>query len=250
MNGETVYRSAVNTATAERLFGAAGAALADVTQFLCESLAAHWNSGAESEWIPPFRHAHLSNVSPFSAANAEAALSHALSMHSTLHQLFAEAQAEAAPRQRSLVEQVKQHIRRSVRTKHLSQRFGRYLTLGDRAAPLRVDFLGRQAVCYFLQVTQSDRMLDTNLTQAYGKLFELAALRRFVSNQPTTLGLLANERPRHFELILVGDPQNPVRRSALAQIEAIADNQKVLSRTIPTAAAAAERVVQLERLAA
>ena len=82
---------------------------------------------------------------------------------------------------------------------------------------------------------------------AFGKLYELQALRRFVSQRPKFIGLLPEERPGSFELVLVGNHRHPVRRQVLAQIEALADQRDVRMRPVPDVSAAAAHVVRAER---
>jgi hypothetical protein len=249
-SGQTAHRSAIDAQDAERVFGQAGAALADVAERLCHSLAQQWagTTPGESpvEWVPPFSRARLASEQRFTAASVDSALDWALNMYSAFYPLLAGTRAAAAPRHRSLLDQVRRHLRLSQQSSHLARHFSRFLEMGERAAPLRVDFLGRHTACYLMQVTESERQLEINLTQAYGKLYELDAVRRFVGSRPATLGLLADERPQHFELMLVGDATHNVRRRVLAQIEAVADQHQVLARPMPDAKSAAERLMQLE----
>lgn len=221
-----------------------------VAHTLCSSLAVHWRSGTTSEWVPPFEGARLARVSEFTAQTPESAMDHALGQHSALYTLLANYEIAQQAKLNSIVARVRQEVKRSQRTQHLVPRFNRSLDVSKTAPPLKVDFLGQHYACYFVQVTESERGIEASTERAYGKLFELQALRRFVKVKPKFIGLLEDERPEAFELLLVGDQSHPVRRRALAQIEALADRGQVIARPINDVVAAAEHVVRQERRAA
>jgi hypothetical protein len=150
----------------------------------------------------------------------------------------------------NIVVQVRTAIKRDVNAKHLAQRFNKNLTVAGEGNPLKVDFLGQHYACYFLQLTRSEKGLAANTERAFGKLFELEALRRLVKKPKKSLGLLEDERPQVFELLMVGNRQDPVQRRAIYHIEALADRREVIARIEPSATEAAERVSHQERRAA
>lgn len=247
-NGEVSWRNALDMRKAESAFGAAGLALHSVAERLCESLAHHWlQQQPEEAWAPPFEGAAISESATFTARDVDAAFEFALRQSSSLHVLLGAYEIPQQTRTTGIVERVRQAVRRSSHSKYLAPRFGRELNIGADTQPLKVDFLGQHFACYFLQVTASERGIPGNAERAYGKLFELQALRRFVSHKRKSLGLLDDERPGKFELVLVGDGQHPVQRRALAQIEALADKGEVRARPLLDANAAAEHVLQMER---
>lgn len=218
---------------------------------LCESLATHWLQQQPAQtWAPPFEGVTLSEVADFTARDVDAAFDFALRQSSSLHVLLSAYELPQQTRTTGIVERVRQVVRRGTGSKHLAPRFGRELNIGADTQPLKVDFLGQHFACYFLQVTSSERGIPGNAERAYGKLFELQALRRFVSHKRKSLGLLDDERPDKFELVLVGDAKQAVQRRALAQIEALADRGEVRARPLPDVGAAAEHVLHMERQAA
>lgn len=236
---------------AEHAFGAAGVALVAVANRLCESLADHWlRESSPEDWKPPFEGAQLARVTEFTAQNAESAVNLALGQHSTLHALLSAYEVPMHNKPSSIVERVKRVVRQNVRDKHLAPRFSRALNVGDDALPLKVDFLGQHFACYFVQATSSERGIEASAERAYGKLFELQALRGFVGKRRKSLGLLDDEKPEHFELLVVGSRQHPVQRRAIAQIEALADRGQVIARPVEDVSVAAARVVEMERRAA
>lgn len=249
--GSTTYQCGLDEAKAAHAFGARGKALAAVARELCTSLTEHWKCTSRGDpWVPPFEGARIARETEFSAQSAAAAIAHALEQHSALHTLLAAYEIAAPARNASIVAAVQREVRRNRRTEHLAPRFNRQLVVSRDAAPLKVDFLGQHYACYFLQVSQSERGIEASAERAYGKLFELDALRRFVKQRPKSLGLLDDERPQRFELIVVGDREHAVQRRALAQIEALADRNRVIARPLANAASAADHVIQQERRAA
>lgn len=250
-SGEVHYICAVDARHMQHAFGEAGAALYDVAHKLCESLASFWTQNQDArQWKPPFHEARLASLEPFSARDAAEACARMLESTSTLYTL-GQAYAHTAQRRLAgIVERVQSAIKRDANARHLAKRFHRHLTLDGDAQPLKVDFLGQHYACYFLQVTQSTRGLERTTESAFGKLFELGALRKLVQQPRQSLGLLEDERPKVFELLMVGNRNDPVQRRAIYQVEALADRSEVVARIESSATSAAERVSHQERLAA
>lgn len=250
-SGDVQALCAIDQRKAEHAFGMAGHALHAVADHLCQSLATHWQTSADLEsWQPPFAHARLANVSRFSAASALEGMQLMLNRTSMLHTLFSAYAIEQQSRNAGIVERVRSAVRKDPNAKHLARRFNRELNVHGEAQPMRVDFLGQNYACYFLQVTRSVRGIDASTDRAYGKLFELQALRRLVKKPRKALGLLDEERPQVFELLMIGDMGDTVQRRAIKQVEALADRDEVVARVEPSAVAAAERVYLQERKAA
>lgn len=250
-SGEVAMASALDARKAAHAFGAAGAALASVAQALCESLAAHWRAHDDaSAWVPPFEGARLAELSRFSARSVEDANSAMLARVSAMHTLLQGYEIAQAERRGSIVQRVRSVVRRDPNAQHLADRFNRHLPLRDDALPLRVDFLGQRFACYFLQLTSHTRAQELNTERAFGRLYELEALRGFVQRPKKSLGLLDDERPSQFELVMVGSASDSVQRRAIRQIEALADKREVRVRALPTVAHAAEHVATEERQAA
>jgi hypothetical protein len=141
-------------------------------------------------------------------------------------------------------------VKSNPRTEYLIPRFNRPINVVDNVQPFRVDFLGQNLACYFMQLTESQRGVEGSAERAFGKLYELQALRRFVGQRPQHIGLLPEERPSAFELVLVGDHRHPVRRQVLAQIEALADQRDVRMRPVMDVSAAAAHVASAEQKSA
>lgn len=217
---------------------------------LCRSLADHWLHRPSDPWTPPFENAKLAHEDRFTAQSVEAAAAFLLQEQSALHQLLAMYEIPTQQRASNIVRRVRQAVRVNPRTLHLVPRFNRALFITDKAQPLRVDFLGQNLACYFMQLTETQRGIEGSTERAFGKLYELQALRRFVSHRPKALGLLPEERPGAFELVLVGDHRHPVRRQVLAQLEALADKREVVMRQVSDVDAAAHHVARAERKSA
>ena len=229
----------------------AGRALYAVADRLCQSLVLHWQSSSEAQsWKPPFAHVRLASVTRFSASTPLEGLQLMLNRTSMLHTLFAVYAIEQQARNTGIVEKVRSVVRKDPNAKHLARRFNRELNVHGEAQPMKVDFLGQHYACYFLQITRSTRGIDASTDRAYGKLYELQALRRLVKKPRKGLGLLDEERPDTFELLMIGDVGDAVQRRAIKQVEALADRGDVLARVEPSAAAAAERLTGQERRAA
>lgn len=250
-DGRVEYLCTVDQRKMEHAFGPAGLALYDVADKLCQSLAGHWAQGRRpQDWKPPFNNARLAHLDEFSGRTTQEAMAMYLNRTSTLHTLLGHYQIEQHARSSGIVGQVRQAIKRDVNAKHLAPRFNKHLTVSGEGNPLKVDFLGQRYACYFLQLTRSAKGLEANTERAFGKLFELEAVRRLVKKPKKSLGLLDDERPDVFELLMVGNRQDPVQRRAIYQIEALADRKEVIARIEHTATAAAERVSHQERQAA
>lgn len=250
-DGVVDFRCAIDLRKMEHAYGDVGAALYDVANKLCQSLTLHWQRGLDPAlWEPPFKGARLVSHERFSARDAAEATERMLNRTSTLHTLLGAYEIQQQLRNASIVEKVRTAVRRDVNSRHLAKRFNRELTLNGEAQPFKVDFLGQHYACYFLQVTKSERGLEGNTERAFGKLFELQALKRLVKKPKKSLGLLEEERPGVFELLMVGNRNDSIQRKAIYQVEALADKGEVVARIEPSASAAAERLARQERLAA
>jgi len=249
-DGQVHWRAAIDERKAEHAFGAQGVALYAIAQQLCQALAAHWALGTREEWRPPFEDATLAQVDEFTARDVESALDFALRSQSSLYTLLSEYEIPVQARPAGIVRRVQQLVRRQQTHRHLEKRFGRELDIGRNAGVLRVDFLGQNYACYFMQLTESERGVEGNTERALAKLYELQALRRFVQGRPKSFGLLDEERPSAFELIAVGDKNHAAQRQALARITLLADKGEVRTRPMHDVQAAAEHVINMERKAA
>ena len=245
------YWCALDQRKMEHAFGATGAGLYDIAEKLCQSLADHWlRTKSPRGWTPPFTRARMGAIDRFTAQDAQEGAMRFLDRTSTLHTLLAEYTAEQQTRETGIVARVQRAVRNDANAKHLAPRFNRHLTVAGEGQPLRVDFLGQNYACYFLQITRSARGLEATTDRALGKLYALEALHRFVLKPPQTLGLLEDERPKAYELLMVGNRNDAIQRKAIYQVEALADQNEVRARIEPSAAAAAERVSDQERMAA
>lgn len=250
-DGEVSFSCAIDPRKMQHAFGDVGAALHDVALKLCESLATHWMHGLEPTlWEPPFTGARLVSHERFSARDANEATEAMLGRTSTLHTLLGAYELQQQQRNTGILERVRSAVRRDVNSRHLVKCFSRELTLNGEAQPFKVDFLGQRYACYFLQVTHSARGLENNTDRAFGKLYELQALKRLVKKPKKSLGLLDEERPEVFELLMVGNRNDPVQRKAIYQVEALADKGEVVARIESSPSAAAERLAMQERKAA
>ena len=251
-DGKVEFKCAIDSIKAAHAFGSAGTALYCVAQTLCESLAEHWQSNQSAEqWIAPFDQARIAQLSRFSALNISEAHQSILNRTSSLQTLLAAYETkQKSYRPRGIAERVRTAIQNDTNSKHLAKRCIREIPLGDQALPLKVDFLGQHFACYFLQISMNPRGMENNLDRAYGKLFELRALRKFIKKPRKSMGLLDDERPQAFELVMVGDRNNPVQRQAIYQVETLADKDEVVAKVTPNVGAAAEHLAQKERLAA
>lgn len=249
--GEVAFECALDARKMAHAFGPPGEALHDVAYKLCQSLAGFWtHAEAPEQWKPPFSGARVANLSRFSAKDVAEATERMFNRTSTLHTLLSAYDIVQKPNTRSIVEKVRSAVQRDVNSRHLARRFNRELILNGEAQPFKVDFLGQNYACYFLQLTQSSRGLEANIERAYGKLYELQALRRLVKKPKKSLGLLDEERPNVFELLMVGDRNNAVQRRAIYQMEALADKSEIIAKVEASVGKAAERVYEQERRAA
>lgn len=250
-DGTVAMVCAVDERKAQHAFGPAGLALHHAALALCQSLAEHWRTDpAATGWTPPFESARLEEVTPFSARTADDGARLMLARSSSLHTLLSAYDIEQTTRNRNIVEQVQSVIRRDNNAKHLGKRFNREIHVGDDAGNLRVDFLGQNFACYFLQITRSPRGIEATAERAFGRLYELQALRKFVRKPRKSLGLLEDERPKHFELVMVGEAGHPVQRKVINMVIGLADRDDISAKPVDSANAAAEHVARMERLAA
>lgn len=249
--GEVAFSCALDARKMAHAFGPAGEALHDVAHKLCKSLADFWAGNEHAElWKPPFNGARLASLDRFSAKDVAEATERMFNRTSTLHTLLSAYEMQQKPSQRGIVERVRSAVQRDVNSRHLAKRFGRELILNGEAQPFKVDFLGQRYACYFLQLTQNAKGIEGNIERAYGKLYELQALRRLVKKPKKSLGLLDEERPNVFELLMVGDLSNVVQRRAIYQMEALADKSEIVAKVEASVGKAAERVYEQERQAA
>lgn len=249
--GEVVSGCALDKRKIENAFGMAGKAIFEIASTLCVSLAQHWQStGDPATWVPPFEGARIARSSEFTARSADAAVRQGLELHSTLGTLLSHYEIAEQSRNVNIVERVKSAVKRDINAKHLTARFNRSLPLGPDAAPMRIDFLGQNFACYFLQVVRNARSSDVNAERALGKLFELQTLKRFIAKPKKSFGLLEEERPKHFELVMIGSRTDVIQRRIVYQVEAMANKNEVDTLVLDSAAAAAEHVAYKERLAA
>ena len=236
---------------ASHAFGSAGTDFFAVTNLLCLSLADHWKISDDARtWAPPFHGASIAQLSPFSATSVGNAFQRMLDRTSSLHTLIQGYEIKTSSHELGIMSKVQSAMRKNRSTEHLSRRFNRQVSVGELARPLRVDFLGQNFACYFLQISQSERALDRSTERAFGKLYELQALRRFVKAPKMEIGLLEDEKPNVFELLMVGNTSHPIQRQAIYQVEALADKNEVRARILSSAKAAAEHVAEKEKLAA
>lgn len=250
-DGVVSFSCAIDPRKMEHAFGDVGTALHDVAHKLCQSLAAHWKQGIDPTlWVPPFKGARIVSHERFTARDANEATERMLNRTSSLHTLLSAYEIQLQLRNASIVDKVRTAVKRDVNTRHLAKRFNRELILNGEAQPFKVDFLGQRYACYFLQVTKSERGLEGNTDRAFAKLFELQALKRLVKKPKKSLGLLDEERPEIFELLMVGNRNDPVQRKAIYQVEALADKREVVARIESTPSGAAARLALQERLAA
>lgn len=250
-DGEVVASCAIDKRKASHAFGDSGSALFEIANALCDSLAIHWRSTGHAEgWIPPFEGAQIARLSEFSAKDTKSALAQINDHHSTLYTLLNSYEITEIARNTNIVERVRVAVKRDANARHLAKRFNRELNLGAEAAPMRVDFLGQNFACYFIQIVRSARAGDVNTERALGKIYELELLRKFINKPKKSLGLLDEERPSSFELVMVGDRNNSIQKRIVYQIEAMADRSEVRARLLPDPTSAAAHVSDRERLAA
>ncbi len=251
ISGEVAAVCAIDGKKAAHLFGEAGQGLYFAAQALCQSLVDHWRVQPDAWlWAPPFEGAGLADLHAFSARDADSGARQMLERGSSLHTLLEQYHVSQSEWGRGIVARVKAAIRRDVATRHLHERFNREIHVGDEAGRLRVDFLGQNFACYFLQVTPSARSADTTVERAFGRLYELAALQRFVKKPRRSLGLLDDERPERFALVMVGEQSDPVQRRVINLVTTLADRDAIRALPVPSAEAAAAHVAEMERLAA
>lgn len=249
--GDVVTGCALDKRKLSHAFGEPGVALFEIANVLCESLAMHWRSTGSAEgWVPPFEGAKIARLGEFTAKDAASAIAQINDHHSTLNTLLHGYEITEISRATNIVERVRGAVKRDANARHLEKRFNRVLTIGAGAAPMRVDFLGQNFACYFIQIVRSPRHGEMNTERALGKIYELELLRKFVHKPKKSLGLLDEERPQAFELVMVGDRNNAIQQRIVYQIEAMADRSAVRARLLPDPTTAAAHVSDRERLAA
>lgn len=247
-DGEVVAGCSLDKRKLSHAFGEPGIALFEIANVLCESLALHWRAtGSTDGWVPPFEGAKIARLTAFSAKNVLSAISQVNDQHSTLHTLLNGYEIAETARNSSIVERVRVAVKRDSNAKHLATRFNRELPLGPEATKMRVDFLGQNVACYFVQIVLSARHGEGNTDRALGKIYELELLRKFVAKPKKSLGLLPEERPQKFELVMVGDRSNSIQRRIVYQIEAMADRSHVEALLLPDPTSAANHVSDRER---
>lgn len=251
VDGEISFTCSIDEHKALHAFGSEGAMLYSIANLLCESLADHWSTTNEVEsWTPPFVGATISNLNEFTSNTAAKAQELMLQRVSSLNTLLSHYSIIKTQKPTSIVQRIKSAVRQDKNAVHLLKRFNRELTVAGEALPFKVDFLGIRYACYFLQLSHASKGLGLNTGRAYEKLFELQALAKLVKTPRESLGLLDDERPNTFELILVGDRKDPVQKQAINQIEALADKDNIGAHIESNVENAAQRLVSKERLAA
>lgn len=249
--GELSAHCAIDKRKAENAFGIAGVALYEIANTLCESLLTHWAKTLEPQsWQPPFEGTNIARIGEFTASSTESEAKKIVERHSMLGTLLSHYEIAEQQRTTNIVERVRGAVKRDSNAMHLARRFNRELPLGRNAGVLKVDFLGQNFACYFLQIVKSSRSSDVNTERALGKLYELQTLRRFITRPKKSLGLLDEERPSQFELVMVGDTSDSVQGRIARQVEAMADRKTVRARVLANAVEAAEHVSVQERYAA
>lgn len=250
-SGEVSFTCAVDLVKARHAFGDAGLGIHAAAQGLCQAFAEHWSAAEDVlGWTPPFESAELGELAPFSASSAETAQEQMLSRVSSLHTLFKRYEMPANQRLPGIVRRVRTAVKSDRNAQHLLPRFSREIQVGPEAGTLSVDFLGQHFACYFVQLSRSERGVEATTDRAFTRLYELSALRRFVRKPKKSMGLLDDERPTQFELLLVASETDPVQRRAIRKVEALADKDEIRLRTIPGAQEAANHVAAMERLRA
>jgi hypothetical protein len=250
-SGEISFTCSIDERKASHAFGPEGTMLYSIAHKLCESLALYWSTSSEIDsWTPPFVGATICDASEFTSSTASKAQELMLNRVSAISTLLSHYTIAHTQRSTGIVQRIKTAVRQDKNAAHLLKRFNRELTVAGEALPLKVDFLGVRYACYFLQISRAVRGLDGNTDRAYGKLFELQALEKFIKTPRQSLGLLDEERPNVFELVLVGDRKDPIQKQAINQIEALADRDNIGAHIESNAENAAKRVVSKERLVA
>lgn len=249
-DGQCFARVAVTEAAVTHAFGIAGQELYHAAFHLCQSLLEHVQAGgAFKTWTPPFAGAEIGNLGRAEARNMDAILDLGLAQNSMLYTLLSHYAMPAHHNNDSLASKVKSAISKNKATKHLKERFYREIMVREEAMPLKVEFLGANFACYFLQLSKSQQGIEISTSNACGKLFKLQNLKQHFEklDRPTVFD---EERPQSFELLVVADDSDRLQKSALLQIESFADANKLIARVLPDAQSAASMVVKRESLAA
>lgn len=245
-DGRTAGRVAIQAQEAAHAFGVSGVEIHAIANHLCVSLVQFLQSGGDFEsWLPPFEHASIEKLGRVEGALLESLLDSQTAQNSTLFTLLRSYEIPAVKQTDGIVRKVKRVVQQS-KSHHLADRFQRELPVKADALPLKVEFLGAHYACYFLQISQSPRGIEESARRAHGKLFELQSVRSHFAT-PTTVDAF-DEVPSRFELLVVGDKQNPLQRSAWLQIESLADSSELQTRLLDTPAAAANAVTRYEHM--
>lgn len=251
VGGEIHSYCAIDKRKSESAFGMAGAAIFEIAHALCQSMAKHLTEKNEPQtWKPPFEGASISRISDFTAFSVETEAKQTLERHSTIGTLLSHYIIPEQTRATNIVERVRGMVKRDANAQHLAKRFNRELNLGRNSGTLKVDFLGQNFACYFLQISRSSRQREVNTERALGKLYELETLRKFITRPKKSLGLLDEERPHQFELVMVGNTSDAVQGQIARQVEAMADKKVVRARVLSSDLEAADHVSTQERYAA
>jgi hypothetical protein len=247
-DGRVAARVGIQAQEIAHAFGVSGVEIHSIANHLCLSLAEHVQSGGTfEEWVAPFENAHIGKIGRVEAGQLESLLDSQISQNSMLYTLLSSYELPAVKQTDGIVRQVKRAIQKS-KSHHLADRFHRELPVKTDALPLKVEFLGANYACYFIQISQSPRGIEESARRAHGKLFELQSVRTHFEGPGTADAF--EEKPRRFELLVVGDKTNSFQKSAWLQIESLADASNLQTRLLTTAAAAANTVSKLEHQAA
>jgi hypothetical protein len=247
-DGRIATRVAIQPQEAQHAFGVAGEELHAIAHHLCLSLVEHLTDGLSFEsWTAPFENASIDKLGRVEGARLESLLDVQVSQNSTLFTLFKSYEMPAVKQYDSIVKRVRKAIMES-KSHHLADRFHRELPVTQDALPLKVEFLGANYACYFLQISPSLRGIEESARRAHGKLFELQNVRSHFA--AAGAGDSFEEVPRRFELLVIGDHTNPIQKSAWLQIESLADSNNLVTRILESPAAAANAVARFEHLMA
>ena len=246
-DGRVAGRVAIQAAEAAHAFGIAGVEIHAIAHHLCNSLVQHLNEGGDfSDWVAPFENASIDKLGRVEGANLSNLLESQTQQNSVIFTLLSGYEIPAAKAGDGIVKQVKRVIQNS-KASHLAARFHRELPVKRDALPLRVEFLGANYACYFLQISQSARGIEESARRAHGKLFELQNVKAHFKG-PQRKDIF-DEQPTKFELLVVGDRKSPLQNAAWLQIESLADSNNLRARLLGTPAEAASEVTRLERAA-
>lgn len=249
-DGRVEWRCAIDEDRIDHAFGSTGRSLFTTARSLCNSLAESWSKGSIRAWKPPFERASITEPVAFTAQSVDSAITHVLGQHSSLHTLLAQYEIPESRSTTGIVAKVRRSVKSRHNSEHLARFFLRNFAIDGSTLPLRVDFFGRRLACYIVLVTTSDKQVDVSSERGLGKMAELHALRSFTAHKRTSLGLLEDERPSEFELLMVGSEAHPIQGRVMQKIQMLADMKHVRARALPDADAAATHLIERERAAA